>query len=144
VTTRFNKANVSQNFPELIRERPCALRTRSTREDVSVWFVARWQRRQVINERLHERQHNSPSCFACAEGNLACLQIDRPPREFCQVAKPLAEIQAEKHDTAPLLIITAGFQDVRQISSACFLSRVFVERKTRLLLDFGHIGFAPL
>src|SRR5438094_3712631 len=34
----------------------------------------------------------------------------------------------------PLRALSAALCHVRQISSACFLSRVFVERKTRLLL----------
>ena len=65
----------------------------------------------LIAERLHERQYDSSSGLASGERNLAGIQIDRAPREFCQVAEPLSEIQAEKHEPAPFGIIATRFQD---------------------------------
>ena len=105
MSARFNQTSVNENFAELVRQRSGALRACRIWKDVSVRIVARWQRCQVIAERLHERQHDAPPSLARCERNLAGLEIDSAPSELCQVAEPLAEIQAEQHETAPLDIV---------------------------------------
>src|SRR5262249_24918100 len=80
-------------------------------EDVSVWIVTRWQRCQVISERLHQRQHDAPSRLARCERNLAGVQIDRAPREPSQVAESLADIEPEQNKATPFGIFTTCFED---------------------------------
>src|SRR5437667_1178095 len=107
----FNKASGNENLAELVGKCARARCTRRAREDESVRIVARWQRCQVIAERLHERQHDSASSLARCESNLASLEIDRAPCKLCQVAESLSEIQSEKHKAAPFLVVAARFQD---------------------------------
>jgi hypothetical protein len=70
---------------------------------------ADWQRCQVISERLHERQHDSPAGLASSERNLAAFKIHCAPCEARQVAESLAEIQTEKHKAASFGTVTARF-----------------------------------
>src|SRR4030095_5393746 len=108
---RFNKASVSENVAELIRQAACVLRARRTREDVSIGIVACRKRGQVIAERLQKREDDSLSCFACCERNLASLKIDGTPREASQITETLAGVESEKQKAAPLHVMDARFQN---------------------------------
>ncbi len=132
MSARFDKTSGNENLPELIGKRAGARCARCAREDESVWIVARWQRCQVIAERLHERQHDSSPGLAGRECNLASLEIDGAPCEFCQVTEPLSEIQAEKHKTAPFSIVTARFQNALDFRERECAPRGFVARFEKL------------
>src|SRR5438067_2580896 len=108
---RFNKASVSENVVELIGQAAGVLRARRTREDVSVGVVACRKRGQVIADRLQKWKHDSPSCLACRERDLASLKVDGTPRQARQITETLAGVESEKQKAAPLHVIAARFQN---------------------------------
>jgi hypothetical protein len=79
-------------------------------EDECIRVVARWQLAQVIDERLHQWQHDAPAGLASCERNLVLLEVDRSPCEACQVTEPLADVKAEQHKAAPFLVVLARFE----------------------------------
>src|SRR5262245_44502351 len=109
VVARLGKTCLNQNLSELIRQARCALVLRSIRKDVRVRVVARWQRAQIIDERLDERQHDAPACLFRSELDLVRLKVDGAPGEPRKITETLTEIQAEEHKTAPLSV--ARFDD---------------------------------
>jgi hypothetical protein len=78
-------------------------------KDEGVGIITRWEPCQVIAKRLHKRQHDPPSGLASNECNLALFEIHRTLCKTRQIAEPLAEIQTEKNEAAPFLILTARF-----------------------------------
>ena len=73
VRQRFNKSGPNEDFAELIRQRGRSLCTRCARENEGVRVVARWQGRQVVGERLHQREYDAPASLARAERNLGIM-----------------------------------------------------------------------
>ena len=92
----LNESGIGHNLAELIRQRARSFCTRRAREDVGIWIVACRKRGQIVDQRLHERDHNSPPRLACGKRNLARFQINCAPRELCQIAEPLPEIHRKE------------------------------------------------
>src|SRR5436190_8862935 len=75
------------------------------------------------------RSHDSHHDLTDALGNDSVLTAKRTSLTPCAMMA-----RAESSFSRPLRALSAALCHARQISSACFLSRVFVERKTRLLV----------
>src|SRR6266516_2548976 len=73
----------------------------------------------------HVSHHDLMECFS-SDSTLATVKTSATP---CAITSRAASTLS-----SPLRAFSAALCHARQISSACFLSRVFVERKTRLLV----------
>jgi hypothetical protein len=127
VSPRLDQTGVNENRVEAVAQHAGALRARGVRKDVRVRVVARWQRSQVITERLHERQDDSPSGLARCERDLAVVEVNGAPCEPSQIAETLSEIKSEEHETSPLRV--TRFEDAldlrdREAAPLRFLARL--------------------